>query len=154
MDVGGKNKYPGGKLSNFTAFKFTFDGVECASMEGLLQSFKFEKKDSQVATCLLTSFAAKKKGSGRNSYWKSKQTLWWNGVAYKRNSKEYQLVLNRAYNALFKNEHFKKTLNDAGSKSIFTHKIGNNNKKETVLTESEFCKRLQHLKDKGELNEN
>lgn len=150
MDVGGNNKYPGGKLSNFTAFEFVFEGVKCASMEGLLQSFKFENIESQINTCSLSGFAAKKKGQGRNSFWKSKQTLWWKGIPYRRNSKEYQELLNRAYNALYTNDNFKKTLSDCKN-AIFTHSIGNNNKKETVLTEREFCKRLQHLKDIGPL---
>lgn len=151
MDVGSKNSYPAGKLSNFTAFTFVFDGVQCASMEGLLQSFKFENTESQEITCSLTGFGAKKKGSGRNTRWKSMQTLWWRGVAYPRKSKEYQRLLNRAYNALFTNESFKEALNAAGAKTIFTHSIGNSNRKETVLTESEFCKRLQYLKDYGEI---
>ena len=153
MDIGSRNSYPAGKLSNFTAFEFEFDGVKCASMEGLLQGFKFENIQSQKATCSLTGFSAKKKGSGRNKQWKSKQTLWWNGEAFPRKSKEYQNLLNRAYNSLFKNENFKKALDAAGDKTIFTHSIGRNNKKETVLTESEFCKRLQYLKDFGELPE-
>lgn len=148
MDVGSKNKYPRGKLSNFTHFQFIFDGVLCNSMEGLLQSFKFENIESQKITCTLTGFDAKRKGSGRNKYWQEKQTLWWNGKSYPRKSKDYQILLNKAYNALYINEEFKKTLKDAGN-SIFTHSIGKNNIKETVLTESEFCKRLQHLKDKG-----
>lgn len=152
MDVGSKNKYPAGKLSNFSSFKFIFDGVECASMEGLLQAFKFENIDSQKITCGLTGFDAKRKGSGRNSYWQSKQTLWWKDKAYFRKSKEYQNLLNRAYNALYENEDFRKTLSDAGS-AIFTHSIGKSNPKDTVLTESEFCKRLQHLKDFGKLKE-
>ena len=152
MDIGSKGSYPAGKLSNFTGFKFKFDGVECASMEGLLQSFKFENIESQRATCQLVGFAAKKKGFGRNNYWKSKQTLWWNGFAYLRKSKEYQILLNRVYNALYENEDFRKTLLDAGS-AIFTHSIGKNNEKETVLTENEFCKRVQHLKDFGKLEE-
>lgn len=150
MDIGSKNKYPAGKLSNFTAFKFFFDGIECSSMEGLLQSFKFENIEAQKITCSLTGFDAKRKGSGRNSYWQEKQTLWWNGKSYRRNSKEYQNLLNRAYNALYTNEEFRNTLKDAGN-AIFTHSIGKNNKKETVLTEREFCKRLQHLKDYGEI---
>lgn len=61
MDVGSKNSYPAGKLSNFSAFQFEFEGVHCNSMEGLLQAFKFEKVQSQVATCQLVGFAAKKK---------------------------------------------------------------------------------------------
>lgn len=152
MDIGSKNKYPGGKLSNFSAFNFVFDGVPCASMEGLLQAFKFENIDSQILTCSLTGFDAKRKGSGRNNYWQSKQTLWWKGIAYPRKSKEYQNLLNKAYNALFENAEFRKTLADAGD-AVFTHSIGRNNQKDTVLTESEFCKRLQHLKDFGKLKE-
>lgn len=153
MDVGSRNSYPAGKLSNFTGFQFVFDGIQCNSMEGLLQAFKFEKVDSQIATCQLVGFAAKKKGSGRNSYWQEKQTLWFNGKAYPRKSKDYQHLLNRAYNALYtQNESFRKCLEDAGS-AIFTHSIGNNNEKETVLTEREFCSRLQHLKDVGLLPE-
>ena len=120
-------------------------------MEGLLQSFKYENTDAQKITCNLTGFAAKKKGSGRNKQWKSKQTLWWNGFSYPRKSKEYQRLLDRAYNALYENENFKKALDAAGPKTIFTHSIGRNNRKETVLTESEFCKRLQYLKDYGEI---
>jgi predicted NAD-dependent protein-ADP-ribosyltransferase YbiA (DUF1768 family) len=151
MDIGSRNSYPAGKLSNFTAFEFEFDGVKCNSMEGLLQSFKFENIDAQKSTCLLTGFSAKKKGSGRNKYWKSKQTLWWNGFSYPRKSKEYQRLLDRAYNALYENENFRKALEAAGDKTIFTHSIGKSNRKETVLTESEFCKRLQYLKDNGEI---
>ena len=154
MDIGSKNSYPAGKLSNFTAFQFIFDNVQCNSMEGLLQAFKFEKIDSQIATCQLVGFSAKKKGSGRNSYWQQKQTLWWNGKSYTRKSKEYQLLLNKAYNALYtQNESFRKCLEDAKD-AIFTHSIGRNNEKETVLTEREFCSRLQHLKDIGLLPEN
>jgi len=82
MDVGSRNSYPASKLSNFTAFQFTFEGVECASMEGLLQGFKYENTDAQKITCALTGFAAKKKGSGRNKQWKGKQTLWWNGFSF------------------------------------------------------------------------
>ena len=151
MDVGSKAKYPAGKLSNFTGFEFEFDGVKCGSMEGLLQSFKFENEDAQRQTCLLVGFQAKKKGRGRNKRWKSMQTLWWQGVSYKRDSKEYQNLLNRAYNALYtQNESFRQCLSDAKN-AVFTHSIGNSNKKETVLTESEFCKRLQYLKDFGEI---
>ena len=149
MDIGSKNSYPAGKLSNFTGFKFIFDGVECASMEGLLQGFKFENLEAQIITCGMVGYNAKKKGRGRNKRWQSLQTLWWNGKSYSRKSKDYQNLLNRAYNELYnQNEHFRKALKDAKS-AIFTHSIGNNNEKETVLTEREFCYRLQYLKDVG-----
>ena len=61
MDIVSRNPYPAGKLSNFTGFKFIFDEVECNSMEGLLQAFKFENIDSQKATCSLIGFSAKRR---------------------------------------------------------------------------------------------
>lgn len=153
MDVGSRNAYPAGALSNFSAFSFSIDGIDCASMEGFLQSLKYENLNSQEATCKLVGFAAKKKGSSRTAYWQQRQTLWWRGVAYPRKSKEYQILLNRAYNCLYiQNEKFRKTLSDAKS-AIFTHSIGRSNEKETILTEREFCNRLQYLKDIGLLPE-
>jgi len=153
MDIGSRNSYPAGKLSNFTRFEFEVDGIKCNSMEGFLQSLKFENEETQRLMCMLVGFSAKKKGSKRNKRRKSLQTLWWKGIAYPRKSKEYQYLLNKAYNCLYtQNNYFKKCL-EASGKSIFTHSIGNNKVTETVLTESEFCKRLQHLKDIGLLKE-
>lgn len=147
MDIGSNNKFPAGTLSNFTANYFTFDGVECKSMEGLLQSFKFENDNSQKATCLLTGFKAKSKGKNRNKQWKRRQVLWWNGEEFDRSSKEYQWLLNRAFLSLFRQSvKFRSALTASGN-SVFTHSIGNSNKRETVLTEREFCSRLQYLKD-------
>jgi hypothetical protein len=37
MDIGSKSGYPSSALSNFAPHAFEFDGVKCASMEGLLQ---------------------------------------------------------------------------------------------------------------------
>lgn len=66
MDIGSKSTYPAGALSNFSPHPFTFDGVECASMEGLLQSFKQDKPHIQVETCKLVGLQAKRKGQKRN----------------------------------------------------------------------------------------
>ena len=100
---------------------------------GLLQSFKYKNSAAQIATCGLVGFTTKRKGQGRNNYWKSKQTLWWQGKSYVRKSKEYQNLLNRAYNALSTNKNFMKALNAAGDKTVFTHKIEHNNRKENCI---------------------
>ena len=149
MNIGSKNGGVAGRLSNFTPRKFIFDGVECNSMEGLLQSFKFDKPHIQAEVCKLTGFAAKKRGFPRNSAWKTAQTLWWKGVAYKRDSEEYQKLLDRAYLALFSNIKFKCDLLSTGN-AVLVHTIGCPKKSETVLTEQEFCSRLMRLRS-GEL---
>ncbi|WP_289281519.1 MULTISPECIES: hypothetical protein [unclassified Methylophaga] len=147
MDIGSDNKYPANKLSNFTRREFVFDGVNISSMEGFLQSLKFENQNAQEITCGLIGKEAKRKGRSRNKRWKSMQRLWWKGVEYKRSSKQYQDLLDRVYLAMFEqNEDFRKCLEAAGT-ARFTHSIGNSNRKETVLTESEFCNRLTMLRD-------
>lgn len=148
MDVGSKNGYPAGALSNFSPHPFIIDGVQCNSMEGFLQGLKFESKEMQEYVCSLVGYAAKKKG--RNKNWQEKQTLYWRGKPIKRDSDEYQDLLNRAYNAMFDNTKFKAAL-EASKGATLTHSIGKNKKSETVLTTQEFCSRLTYLRDKGKL---
>ena len=145
MDIGSRNKYPAGALSNFSPHPFIFDGVKCSSMKGLLQAFKFDKKHIQVEVCKLTGIAAKKRGSKRN--WQIKQKLWWDEECYARGGDGYQALLDRAYEALAKNEKFKKALL-ATNEATLTHSMGKRKKSLTVLTEREFCSRLMKLRNK------
>lgn len=143
MDIGSGAGYPSAALSNFAPHAFTIDGVECASMEGFLQSLKFENPEIQKQVCTLVGKAAKFKGKKKK--WFKTQTLYWNGKAMKRDSKEYQKLLDRAFHALSKNQSFKKALlatNDA----VLTHSIGKTKIQETVLTRQEFCRRLMRLR--------
>lgn len=148
MDVGSKNGYPAGALSNFSPHPFELDGIKCNSMEGFLQGLKFESKEMQEYVCSLVGYAAKKKG--RNKNWQEKQTLYWRGNPIKRDSEEYQNLLNRAYNAMYENTKFRAAL-EASKGATLTHSIGKNKKNETVLTTQEFCSRLTYLRDKGKL---
>ena len=148
MDIGSKNGYPAGALSNFAPHPFVLDGVQCNSMEGFLQGLKFESKEMQEYVCTLVGAAAKKKGAKKN--WKQSQTLYWRGNPIKRDSKEYQNLLNRAFNALYENSGFKKAL-EATNGATLTHSIGKNKIQDSVLTTQEFCSRLTYLRDNGKL---
>lgn len=150
MNIGSGNTYPANALSNFAPHPFVIDGVQCNSMEGFLQSLKFESKEMQEHVCSLVGYAAKKKGYKKN--WKQTQTLYWRGVAIKRDSKEYQELLDRAYTALYENSKFKAALAASGKASL-THSIGKTKETETVLTIKEFCSRLTKLRDYGTLKE-
>lgn len=150
MDIGSGNGYPSASLSNFAPHPFEIDGVKCNSMEGFLQSLKFESVEMQRFVCTLVGKAAKFKGKKKK--WYQKQELYWNGKTYKRSSNEYQQLLNRAYNCLYKNEGFAKALR-ATNGCVLEHSIGKNKQSETVLTKQEFCSRLTYLRDKGELPE-
>lgn len=148
MDIGSGKGYPSSSLSNFAPHPFVMDGVECASMEGFLQSLKFESVEMQRYVCTLVGKAAKFKGKKKK--WYQKQELYWNGKVYKRDSIEYQNLLNRAYNSLYENMSFRTALLSTG-KAKLEHSIGKNKESETVLTRTEFCSRLTYLRDKGKL---
>jgi len=145
MDIGSNNSGPAGRLSNFTPRPFVFRGIECASAEGLLQSFKFKDPEMQKHCCTLVGFKAKKFGSKKN--WQTTQTLWWQGEPIKRDSDEYQEMLDEAYEALYTNEKAKKTLLATGDANL-THSIGRTKINETVLTRQEFCSRLMKIRSK------
>jgi len=138
------NAYPAGALSNLAPHKFVFRGISCASMEGLLQGLKFKNPDMQAQICTLSGLKAKRSGAKKN--WQRDQTLYWQGTAIKRDSDEYQELLDEAYDALFsQNEKAKKALMATNSATL-THSIGRRNIKETVLTQREFCSRLESIR--------
>ena len=150
MDIGSGSGYPAASLSNFAPHPFIIDGISCNSMEGFLQSLKFKNIEMQKYVCSLVGKSAKYKGKDKK-WWKT-QTLYWQGKEYKRDSQEYQILLNRAYNALYQNEGFKKAL-EASRPAILSHSIGKNDPSKTVLTQAEFVSRLMKLRMGKKLDE-
>lgn len=145
MDIGSGKKFPANTLSNFHPHPFVFDGIMCASMEGLLQSLKFDKPHIQIEVCKLVGIAAKRRGQKRSKAWKSVQTLWWQGKKMSRHGKSFQYLLDRAFDALAENAAFQRALLSTGSATL-THSIGKSKESDTVLTESEFCSRLMKIR--------
>lgn len=143
MNIGAGNSYPANALSNFAPHPFELDGVKINSMEGFLQSLKFKESPIQESVCLLVGRMAKARGKKKN--WYVKQTLYWKEVAYPRHSQEYQDLLDRAYRAMFEqSDSFRRALIAAKGCS-FTHTIGNTDPNRTILTQSEFCRRITKL---------
>ena len=67
MDISSGSRYPALSLSNFAPHEFEIDNIKCASMEGFLQSLKFQNPDMQKYVCSLVGKAAKFKG--KNKKW-------------------------------------------------------------------------------------
>ena len=144
MDISSRNTGAAGKLSNFTPRPFVFRGVECNSMEGLLQSLKFKDPVMQAYCCTLVGFKAKKFGSKKN--WQKTQTLWWEGKPIKRDSQEYQDLLDEAFESLFTgNQKARKTLLSTQDANL-THSRRKSKISDTVLTKQEFCSRLMQIR--------
>lgn len=83
--------------------------------------------------------------------------MYWKGHAINRYGREYQLLLDQAYDALCQNADFADALCRSHGKILF-HSAGKQlNKKKTVLTAFEFCgiltrKRRKLLKKGGKRN--
>lgn len=143
MDIGSGSGYPSSNLSNFSPHGFVVDGIECASMEGFLQSLKFQDPEMQKHVCTLVGKAAKFKGK-KKKWWKT-QTLYWRGEAIPRDSERYQELLDKAFNALAENSSFKRALL-ATQNATLTHNMGKKKTSETVLTKNEFTSRLTAIR--------
>lgn len=143
MDIGSGAGFPEASLSNFSPHPFVFDGVECASMEGLLQSLKFSNPDMQKHVCTLVG--KKAKFAGKKKKWWRTQTLFWQGIEMRRDSAEYQRLLDKAFDALSQNTSFARALLATGDAKL-THSIGKSRQSETVLTQAEFCSRLTAIR--------
>ena len=147
MDIGSKSGYPSSSLSNFAGHRFKVDGIECYSMEGFLQSLKFKDVEMQVEVCKLIGKKAKFKGKPKK--WFKTQTLYWQSVEIKRDSDEYQALLDKAFQAMYNDSKSFRDALDASGNAVLTHSMGKNKKNETVLTNTEFCSRLRQLRNNG-----
>ena len=147
MDIISTSENPVSRsLSNFTEHSFILDGVKIRSMENFLQSLKLKVKSDEDTICLLPIFEARK--ICKNAEWWINGILYWREKSYNRFRKEYQELLDLAFEALYKNPEFKKSLESTKDEKL-THKIGNSNTRNTVLTESEFISRLIKLRKFG-----
>jgi len=144
MEIRLGNDYPAGSLSNLAAHRFTFRGIECGSMEGLLQGVKFSSPEMQAHVCTLAGHKARL--AGKNKNWQKTQQLWWQGVEMKRDSVTYQQFLNEAYKELFYQNVKARNALMATKDAVLKHSMGRRKINETVLTQKEFCSRLTEIR--------
>ncbi len=149
IDVYSKGEYPSKQLSNFYPHSFVIDGVECACMEGFLQSLKCLTKFGQRRVCALVGKKAKSKGAKKRRWFRTGYVRWC-GQRIKRDSHDFDELILRAYDSLYQqSEEFREALNSTRGKTL-THSIGSHDKSTTILTEGEFIANLVRLRDKSE----
>lgn len=150
LDLGSRNPGLGKALSNFAPYGFVLDGVECGSIEGFLQSLKFEDIGEQELVAPLVGYKAYKTGQVENAAWRAAQKLWWKGYAYPRLSREYHSLIQRAYDACYEqNPAFRQALFDTGV-DVLTHNIGNHDPTMTTLTEWEYIYVMYRLRARAQ----
>ena len=144
LDIWSTNSYPSNVLSNLCNNSFFFEGVFCQSMEGFLQSLKYEDQDCQRQICAMEGRNAKTKTTAT---WQTDQIVWWKGVAVNRQGNEYQELIRKAYKAMFEqNKRFRAALMSSIGMKLY-HSKGEQNTYKTILTESEFCSILTEMRD-------
>lgn len=145
IEIGGHTQSPLGlRLSNFHRRSFVFDGIVCASFEGFIQSLKCPDLKKQKEICFLSGKDAKKAGLEYNN-WTKGGFLFWQGTMYRRTSRDYMLLIQRVYDAIYEqNEEFREDLRKVGEASLW-HSIGNPDMSNTTLTEVEMLWNIERL---------
>lgn len=147
LDIHSNGLYPANVLSNLAKKPFVFEGVECSSIEGFLQSLKTQDAEEQKQICALYGGSAKKI-SKNHMEWQKTQKLYWQGKEYDRNSKEYrELLENVFFQCYLQNEIFRTAL-DATKGIKLTHTDGKHDAAETILTAEEFIDILTSIRDR------
>lgn len=152
IDILAKAAYPANILSNFKRVDppFYVDDVPCYSIEGFLQSLKTPDEELQKSLCLKSGSTARRLGRmlTQKDNWKENQVLYWKGIPYSRDSKEYINLVKKVFNARFDaSQEYRDALKSTKGYTL-THSCGSKDKKETVLTEQEFISILDELREK------
>ena len=146
VDIYSKGNIEQARLSNFRETRFVMDGVPVKSIEGLLQSLKTSDIERQKEICLLTGKEAKEAGAAIENF--DGYNLYWQGKTFTRDSKEYQNLLRRVYEARYDNDKYFREAIFATKDKKLIHTLGSNDPKETILTNDEFIGNLIALRDK------
>ena len=150
LDIRSNGLYPSNVLSNMCSNGFRFDGMVCGSMEGFLQSLKRKELDKQRQICSMRGGNARKMSV---TSWQTDQIVWWKGQAIDRQSEEYQLLIHRAYKAMFEqSERFRAALMLTRGITL-VHTSGEPSSFKTILTPAEFCGILMDLRDSYDLRD-
>ena len=158
INVGYKHSGPYAKvLSNLFPYEFVFKGKKLNSIESFFQGIKFKDKKIQNYIFSYYGTQAVHIKAASNYNWKETGIIYWQGKEIKRDSIEYDLLIDELYISAVQNPIYRAVLCNCDKHII--HSIGENEKKETTFTRYEFefqlncLKDFLHSKEKGGLHE-
>lgn len=132
-------------LSNLFPYEFIFKGHKLNSIECFFQGIKFRDKELQKE---LFKYSGKEvlvlqKASDYN--WKESGIVYWQGMPIKRDSKDYEQLVDELYISAIQNEFYRNVIKNCDLPII--HAMGREEKTETVFTRYEFEFMLNCLHD-------
>lgn len=146
-DISDERGFPFGMLDPSAPVRFEIDGVQCASLDGFLESLKFERIIDQKNINKRVGNDAKKRGKEKDNpgNQRANRVLYWQGDTFKRNSKTFNKLLVRVFREMAKNARYQAALM-ATQDVNFRYPKGKANKKDTILTKKELTDNLKKLR--------
>ena len=125
-------------------YKFKFKGYTLNSIECFFQGIKFKDKKMQKKLFKYSGKEALVLQEATTYNWKKTGIVYWRGKEIKRDSKEYDDIIDELYISAIQNEFYRNAIKNC--KLPIVHMIGEDSKNETVFTRYEFEYMLNCLK--------
>ena len=123
-------------LSNLFPYKFKFKGYTLNSIECFFQGIKFKDKKLQKKLFKYSGKEALVLQRASLYNWKETGIIYWRGKEIKRDSDEYDNLIDELYISAIQNEFYRNVIKNC--KLPIVHFIGEKSKSETVFTKYEF----------------
>ena len=134
------------KAKTFNGQKFKFAGLDISSVKSFILGLKTNDKELQKQLLLVPEDEVREVSKTITPHY-GPRTLYWNGKAFSRSSEEYNQLLDKVYNARYKQDFKFRTALRTTKNAVLEHSIGKNDIGETVLTKNEFLKKLNNLQN-------
>ncbi len=131
-------------LSNLFPYEISFKGKKLSSIETFFQGIKFKDVDMQNYVFKYSGLDSNNIKVASDFDWKETGIIYWQGMAIKRDSKEYDDLVDELYISAIQNPLYRNALKNC--KKDIIHSIGEKEKSETVFTRYEFEYQLNCLK--------
>ena len=123
-------------LSNLFPYKFKYKGYTLNSIESFFQGIKFKDKRLQKKVFTYSGKEALVLEKATPYNWQETGIVYWRAHPIKRESQEYDDMLDELYISAIQNEFYRNAIKNCPLPII--HSIGEESKKETVFTRYEF----------------
>ena len=132
-------------LSNLFPYKFKFKGFKLSSIESFFQGIKFPDKKMQKKLFKYSGKEALVLQETTDYNWKETGIVYFNGQKIKRDSQEYDNIIDELYISAIQNKFYRNAIKNC--KLPIVHVMGEINKSNTVFTRYEFEFMLNCLHD-------
>ena len=132
-------------LSNLFPYSFTFKGHKLSSIECFFQGIKFKDKNLQKKLFKYSGKEALVLQKANDYNWKETGIVYWQGKPIKRDSIEYDQLIDELYISAIQNEFYRNAIKNC--KLPIIHAMGAKEKRDTVFTRNEFEFMLNCLHD-------